>query len=157
MSDRREHPDEEHEARCRIAASECTAFTLRKAARAIARIYDESMAPAGLRGTQFSLLIALSMAEEMPVQTLADHLALDRTTLTRNLAPLERDGLIESAPGTDRRLRLVRLSPRGRRALVKALPLWEEAQRRVVRGLGRPGWRQLIEGLRAAATLPASG
>ena len=143
-----------HRQRCLTVASECTAHGLRKAARALSRIYDEAMAPAGLRGTQFNLLVALSLAPEAPVAKVAEELGLDRTTLTRNLGPLERDGLVESVADQDRRVRRLRLTERGRDVLADALPRWEEAQRAVVRALGQTRWRELMHGLRAAASLP---
>ena len=142
-------------ARCLAAARECTAAGLRSAARAVGRIYDEVMAPSGLRGTQLSLLVALSLTGGAPIARLADELALDRTTLSRNLAPLERDGLVASVAGDDRRVRMVGLTAEGRRTLARALPLWEEAQRRVVTALGKRRWRELMDGLTAAATLGA--
>jgi DNA-binding MarR family transcriptional regulator len=137
-----------------VAANECTGFGVRKAARALSRIYDEALAPAGLRGTQFNLLVALSLAGEAPVAKVADELGLDRTTLTRNLAPLERDGLVKSVADADRRVRRLRLTERGHEVLADALPRWERAQRQVVAALGKARWRELMDGLRAAANLP---
>jgi DNA-binding MarR family transcriptional regulator len=134
-------------------ARDCTASNLRRATRAVASIYDAQMAPTGLRSTQFNLLTAAALAGEAPVTRLAEILGLDRTTLTRNLAPLERDGLLESRPTADRRVRQVRLTAAGRKALVRALPRWEAAQRRVVAALGEPGWRQLIDHLRTASAI----
>src|SRR5687768_18110109 len=132
-------------------ATECTAARLRRASRAMSRHYDEILAPSGLRGTQFSLLVALSLTGQAPVLRLADELGLDRTTMTRNLAPLERDGLVGSVPGADRRIRLIHLTEAGRRKLAKALPLWEQAQRRVVDTLGERRWRELLSALQTAA------
>jgi DNA-binding MarR family transcriptional regulator len=143
-----------HRQRCLTVASECTAHGLRKAARALSRLYDQAMAPAGLRGTQFDLLVALSLAREAPVAKVAEELGLDRTTLTRNLGPLERDGLVESVPGDDRRVRRLRLTERGHDVLADALPRWERAQRQVVAALGKTRWRELMDGVRAAASLP---
>ena len=143
-----------HRQRCLTVAGECTGFGVRKAARALSRIYDEAMAPAGLRGTQFNLLVALSLAPEAPVAKVAEELGLDRTTLTRNLGPLERDGLVESVPDDDRRVRRLRLTERGHDVLADALPRWERAQREVVAALGKTRWRELMDGLRAAASLP---
>jgi DNA-binding MarR family transcriptional regulator len=143
-----------HRQRCLTVASDCTGHGLRKAARALSRVYDEAMAPAGLRGTQFNLLVALSLAPEAPVAKVADELGLDRTTLTRNLGPLERDGLVESVAGDDRRVRRLRLTARGHDVLADALPRWEGAQRKVVAALGKTRWRELMDGLRAAASLP---
>ena len=78
-------------------ARECTGASLRRAARAISGLYDARLAETGLRGTQFSLLVAIALAGEPPVTMLAERLGLDCTTMTRNLAPLERDGLVEDA------------------------------------------------------------
>jgi DNA-binding MarR family transcriptional regulator len=132
-------------------ATECTAARLRRASRALSKFYDEVLEPSGLRGTQFSLLVALSLTGPAPLLRVADELGLDRTTMTRNLAPLERDGLVASVPGNDRRVRLIQLTDAGRRALAKALPLWEKAQRRVVDTLGERRWRELLAALQAAA------
>jgi DNA-binding MarR family transcriptional regulator len=140
-------------ARCLMVARECTAFGLRKASRALARIYDPILADAGLRSTQLNLLVALALVGEAAVSRVSDELGLDRTTLTRNLGPLERDGLVERAPGSDRRVRLIRLSDRGRQTLAEALPLWEQAHRQVVAGLGKARWRELMDSLEVAAHL----
>jgi DNA-binding MarR family transcriptional regulator len=145
----------ELKAMCQRVSRECTADNLRRASRAVAGFYDAAIAPTGLRGTQMSLLVAVSLAGEMPVSRLASLLGLDRTTLSRNLGPLERDGLLESLPGADARVRLVALSTKGRKALERALPRWQKAQEQVVRALGQPRWRELIEGLQTAASLSA--
>ena len=134
-------------------ARECTAANLRRAARAVASIYDAQIAPTGLRSTQFSLLTAIALAGDVPVARLAEILGLDRTTMTRNLAPLERDGLVESRPTADRRVRQVRLTASGRQLVRRALPRWEAAQRLVVEALGESGWRQLMDRLRTAAAI----
>jgi DNA-binding MarR family transcriptional regulator len=144
-------------ARLLAVATECNAAKLRRASRAMSRFYDETLAPSGLRGTQFSLLVALSLTGEAPVLRLADELGLDRTTMTRNLLPLERDGLIASSPGPDRRVRLIKLTEQGRRTLATALPLWEKAQRRVVETLGGGRFHELLAALQATTSLQVEG
>jgi DNA-binding MarR family transcriptional regulator len=135
---------------CLQVARECTAARLRRAARAVAAVYDEAIADAGVRGTQLSLLTALYLSGEAPVSRLAELLDLDRTTMTRNLEPLEREGLIETdGAGGDRRVRLVRLTPRGARALDRGLPRWQGAQEKVKKRLGGVGWRRLMRELDA--------
>jgi DNA-binding MarR family transcriptional regulator len=119
----------------------------------MSHFYDEILEPSGLRGTQFSLLVALSLTGEAPVLRLADELGLDRSTMTRNLAPLERDGLVVSAEGPDRRVRLIQLTEAGRRALATALPLWEKAQRRFIEALGEHRFRELLAALQATAAV----
>ena len=89
---------------------QCTAFNLRKASRAVSQLFDDALRDTGLRGGQFSILSMVLYRQPIALRALADHLVMDRTTLTRNLKPLERDGLIRIEPGTDRRVREV--SPR---------------------------------------------
>jgi DNA-binding MarR family transcriptional regulator len=138
---------------CLRVSTECTASQLRRAARAISRVHDHHLAPSGLRGTQFNLLVALSLFGQVSLVRLADRLGIERTTLTRNLRPLEREGLVTSSPGKDQRVRLLRLTHDGQRALERAMPLWEEAQKRVVSGLGARRWQTLLDGLSAASVL----
>jgi len=96
-------------------------------------LYDDALAKSGIKITQFSLLRAVERNEPASVTALAEDLDLDRTTLARNLNPLERDGLIEVAAGRDRRVTEVRLTAMGRKAIAKALPLWQKAQEEVGR------------------------
>jgi DNA-binding MarR family transcriptional regulator len=138
-------------------AETCTALNLRNATRAITGLYDDAMRPAGVRISQFGLLAALAVSEEATVSKLAGVLGLDRTTMTRNLGPLLRRGLIASETGADARSRVLRLTEKGRAALVRALPLWQRAQARVVRGLGEARWKGLLQGLKATAALARSG
>src|SRR5262249_52441202 len=133
--------------------TECTASHLRRASRAISRIHDQALEPAGLSGSQFSLLVALSLFGEAPLQRVAEELGLDRTTLTPNPQPLERDGLVASSPGKDQRVRLLRLTEAGQRTLQRAYPLWEEAQATVVKALGQRRWMTLLAGLEATSQL----
>src|SRR5262245_53691714 len=138
-------------------ASHCVCFSLRKAARAATQVYDKALEPTGLRVTQFSLMVALSLSEELTLSQVAERLVMDRTTLTRNVAPLERDGLVTSERGPDRRERYLRLTAAGRRALARALPPWRRAQAQVVAGIGHGAWRALRGGLEeftAACTDP---
>ncbi len=127
---------------------DCACFNLRKTARAITQLYDEALRPSGLRCTQFSLLIATTMLEPVTVTHLAEIVVMDRTTLARNLRPLEKMGLMNVEPGDDLRTRIVTLTTRGKEVLSKALPLWEKAQDRVVRGLGQERWASLQANLK---------
>jgi DNA-binding MarR family transcriptional regulator len=136
-----------------LIPEQCAAFNLRRAARAISRRFEEVIGKSGLRGTQFTLLVAISTADGAPVTAIADALGLERTTLTRNLTPLERDGLLKIAPGSDRRVRRLHLTAKGRSALEQALPYWKRAQESVIADLGSKRWNELLDGLKAAATL----
>jgi DNA-binding MarR family transcriptional regulator len=93
---------------------------------------------------------------EAPVTELSRALVMDRTTLARNLKPLESLGLLTVEAGTDRRRHLVRLTERGRQALARALPYWEQAQHQVVTRLGQEQWHTLRASLQATMTLAQS-
>ena len=121
-------------------STDCACFNVRKAARALTALYDRALAPAGLRATQGTLLVALARAGDIPVTRLAGILGMDRTTLTRNLEPLERARLVAIRPGPDRRVKLASITEAGRKALARAMPLWREAQRQVVEGAGGGRW-----------------
>src|SRR5206468_2112465 len=114
----------------------CAAGNLRRTTRALTQLYDDMLQPSGLRITQFSLLVNIGRIEQATIGQLAELLIIDRTTLTRNLRVLEKDGLLETVDGGDQRTHTVRLTVKGERALAKALPLWEQAQARIVSGVG---------------------
>ena len=102
---------------------------VQRAARAVARRYDEALRPMRLTNGQFSLLMSLNRLEAPSMGQVASLLAMDRTTLTANLKPLERRGLVKVTVGeTDRRSRLMMLTPAGRAVLGEALPMWKRAQ-----------------------------
>ena len=122
----------------------CTCLELRKATRVVTQQFDRSLQSTGLKATQFSVLATLSGAtEKMSINELAHALTADRTTVTRNLKPLETAGYIRSETAGDRRMRMVELTQAGRQKLNEALPLWESAQRSVVKHLGKKDWRAL--------------
>ena len=135
----------------------CTCFNLRKAARAVTQFYSGIIRVSDLRGTQFSILAIVTMKGSATIKQLADLLVMDRTTLTRDLKVMEDHGLIKIASGKDRRMRVVTLTARGRKALVNALPLWERAQARMVQGLGEERFRRLLSDLAAAVTVARAG
>lgn len=108
---------------------ECNSAALRQAARAVGQMYDQHLAQVGLRGGQFSILAALARKGPLSVGALAALVGLDRTTLNRVLKPLQRDALVVAeASDTDRRSRLLVLSPAGRERLAQARVHWEAAQ-----------------------------
>ena len=84
---------------------------------------------------------------------LAHELAMDRTTLARNLEPLQRDGLVEVTPGKDQRTRMVRLTARGAELVAKAIPLWEQGQKSVIEHLGVARWTALMGDLSALVSM----
>ncbi len=128
----------------------CLFLGLRRADRAAMQIYDEALRPCGLRATQFGLLVALRVLAPVSVSALARKAVMDRSTLTRNLAPLERAGLVRTEPGEDRRVRMVSLTARGQRALARAYPSWRDAQTRAQTLLGEELSGDLIARLHTA-------
>jgi DNA-binding MarR family transcriptional regulator len=119
----------------------------RMAARAITRTYDDALRSTGLRATQLSVLAAVGARGALSIQSLADSLEMDRTTLTRNLRPLEDRGYVLLAPERRHRSRVLTLTDAGHAVLMEALPLWEQAQRRIKRRLGAERWPAVQEAL----------
>jgi DNA-binding MarR family transcriptional regulator len=112
-------------------ARECNCLAIRQASRHVTQFYDQLLAPSGLRTTQYAILSRLQRSGPMPINALAAALVMDRTTLGRNILPLERDGLIEiGASPADRRRREVRLTPDGAARLRAARRGWAVAQQR---------------------------
>lgn len=117
----------------------CLCLHAQRAARALARRFDEALRPYGLTNGQFSLLMALNRPEPSPMAPVAELLAMDRTTLTANLKPLERRGLLQVLTDRrDRRSRRLLLTEAGRALLARAMPAWTEThaavERQVVHG-----------------------
>jgi DNA-binding MarR family transcriptional regulator len=108
--------------------------------RAVTQLYDDVLRPSGLRVTQFSILATIAGMGEANLKQLEDTLAIDQTTLTRSLNLLERGGLIERASHPDGRIKAMRLTSKGGRALEVARPLWAQAQDEVFRELGTKAW-----------------
>ncbi|KUL93068.1 MarR family transcriptional regulator [Bosea sp. WAO] len=104
----------------------CLCLHLQRAARALARLFDEALRPLGLTNQQFSLLMSLNRPEPPSIAPVANLLGMDRTTLTAALKPLERRGLVTVSPGDkDRRSRLLAITPEGIALLARAMPIWQ--------------------------------
>ena len=138
------------------ACVDCACFNVRKAARVITQNFDEIMQPSGLRATQFTILVMIASSDAATMSELADKLVMDRTTLTRNLKPLQEQGLIKDVSGADRRTRSINLTGKGRGMLLKTLPLWKKAQARMTRYLGEQRFAGLLGELRSFERLTAS-
>ena len=110
----------------------CLCLHVQRAARALARRFDEALRPFGVTNGQFSLLMSLNRPEPPPMGPVASLLAMDRTTLTAALKPLERRGLVEvSHHPTDRRNRILKLTGKGRNLLASAMPVWQSTHHEV--------------------------
>lgn len=110
---------------------------LRRTARRVTQAYDSALRPVGLKLTQYSVLANVVQDGGLSITELAERLASDRTTLTRNLRPMERAGWIAIAAGADRRCRAVGITKAGQAIFEQALPLWQEAERHFRRKMGR--------------------
>lgn len=111
----------------RMVRDACLCLHVQRAARALARRFDEGLRPVGLTNGQFSLLMSLNRAEPAAMASVAALLGMDRTTLTAALKPLRRRGLLRiGADRSDRRSRIAVLTPKGRRLLVRAVPFWRK-------------------------------
>jgi DNA-binding MarR family transcriptional regulator len=143
----------------RHSTDACACTALRKATRVAAQLYDRHLEQSGLTTAQFSLLAALYYAQSIPMKRLAARLAMERTSLTRILAPLEKKGLVEiKVSAEDARVRMVTITALGLERLISALPLWQEAQAKMEKKLGKAGWDQLRASLQqAVAAARAAG
>lgn len=139
---------------CSEIVRSCAVFNLRRAARAVTSSYESDMRDLGLKATQFSLLVAAFLGGPVAISQLAERMAMDRTTLTRNLKPLQKRGLLQVVPGRDRRTREVVLTADGRQLLDRAVPIWQQSQARLVGSLGEQRFESLLGEL--AATVKAA-
>jgi len=128
--------------------AECACFDLRKATRAVSRMYDDFLRDAGLNITQLSMLRLIRAGKELSISTLGRYMVMDRTSITRALAPLERDGLIQSQPAADKRIRIVSITNKGRKLLENAEPGWRKAQETLIDTIGEDRWRAMSALLR---------
>ncbi|MBI5445035.1 MAG: winged helix-turn-helix transcriptional regulator [Deltaproteobacteria bacterium] len=126
----------------------CACYNIRKAARAVTQFYDAALRPSGLRLNQFSILMSLKVLGPSSLGALAEATVTDRTTMTRNLRPLEKQGFVRSEPGADPRSRRIVLTDVGASAVEAAVPLWEETQKAVKGSVGDVQIESLLSTLR---------
>ena len=130
----------------------CLCLAAQRAARSLARRFDDALRPAELTSGQFSLLMSLNQPSPPSIGSIANLLAMDRTTLTANLKPLERRGLLDIAVDPeDRRSRRLVLTNEGRRMLAEALPIWQRVHADIDQSLGSLDAGALRKGLRGLA------
>ncbi len=135
-------------AKCREIGRSCACYNLRRAARAVSRLYDDFLRPSGLRATQVSLLMSAKLRGPVTLSELARLTVTERTTLTRNLTILEKKGFVRIDPGeSDRRERKVALTEQGEEALLVVVPLWEKVQAHIEEGLGEDRLGSLLKDL----------
>jgi len=142
------------QAACERVATECACEGLRRASRAVSKVYESAYAPFGLTATQFAILVAVHLFVRAPLSRMAERLVLDRTSLYRALKPLVRRKCLAIQPGRDRRERVAVLTVTGERLLAQVLPVWEATQRKFAVTLGEKATAALT--VQAAASIPAA-
>ena len=136
----------------RVSVRDCNCFSARKAARHITQVYDTILAPSGLRSTQYMILAVLNERGPLSVNELADVMVMNRTTMGKNLRPLERDDLVTvSVSDLDRRSRTIALTRHGSKMLDRAYPLWKAAHSSFQKRHGK----QFLEDLRGMLEIVA--
>jgi len=137
---------------------ECVMFQLRCATRIVTRRYEDALKPVGLKSGQFSLLAALLDGAPAPLGRVADALCMDRTTLSRNLRPLEERGLVASMPHPqDGRIRALQITTAGQAVIEEAIPLWQEAQKESFAHLPEAKWKAVKSELKKLAADEVEG
>lgn len=126
--------------------TQCASFNLRKASRLVSQMFDEALAPVGLRSTQVVMLVVIGRRGPVSMTELARELILTPSTLSRNIRPLERAGYIR-IEAADMRRKTVTLTPKGEEILLQCVPLWTEVQTKFLEGIGAETWNTLLSNL----------
>jgi DNA-binding MarR family transcriptional regulator len=129
----------------------CVCFNLRWVTRAVTQFYDSEMRRHGIRPTQGTILLALNARESWSMAELSDWLGMDRTTLVRNLQPLQRDGLVHAGGGGRGRRVELAITAKGRKQIENLTPAWKSAQSAAVKTLGEKRWSAILSDLETAA------
>ena len=130
-----------------MSVDACTCGEIRRAARAVTLLYDKAFESSGLLSTQLGVLYTIYNSASITISKLAGEFDMDRTTLTRNLSVLERQGLINISSGKDHRTRIITITSKGTNSIANAIPLWNEIQRKVKQEMGEKAWHELIQSL----------
>ena len=130
----------------------CVCFNLRRATRAVTQFYDAELRRHGIRPTQTPILTALAAKPGWSMEELSDFLGLERTTLVRNLRPLQREGWVNASGGGRGSRVALSITARGRKELDRFAPAWRSAQRALVKTLGEPRWSSILSDLQHATS-----
>src|SRR3954452_11909180 len=133
------------------AAENCVCFNLRWVTRLVTQFYDAEMRRHGIRPTQGTILASLMAKESWNMAELSDWLGMERTTLVRNLRPLQRDGLVQINGGGRGRLVELAITAKGRKQIEKLTPAWKSAQTAAAKTLGKKRWSAMLTDLEIAA------
>ena len=133
------------------AVENCVCFNLRWVTRKVTQFYDAEMRRHGIRPTQGTILVSLNARENWNMADLSDWLGMDRTTLVRNLRPLQRDGLVKAVGGGRGNRVELAITSKGRKQIERLAPAWKSAQTAAVKTLGKKRWSAILSDLEAAA------
>ncbi|REK11457.1 MAG: MarR family transcriptional regulator [Planctomycetota bacterium] len=128
-------------------ARTCACFNFRKASRSVTQLFDQILAPTGLRSTQLVILITGQVLGPSSIARLARELVMDRSTLTRNLKPLMNMGLVQFTRGDGGRQKAVEVTTEGQQALLRSAPYWQQAQTHLVNRFGTEQWERIMADL----------
>jgi len=142
---------------CEEINRQCCCFNMRKVTRAVTQYFDRFLEPTGIRATQFTLLVALFSTKGKTLTEIAETLVMDRTTLTRNLKPLEKLSLIATVQTLDKRSKAYVLTDKGEQIVEKCIPLWQKAQSSVVNALGDDMYKDTISKLTRMLSITSNG
>ncbi len=132
------------------APENCVCFNLRWVTRAITQFYDAEIRRHGIRPTQGTILASLQAKDSWNMADLSDWLGMERTTLVRNLRPLQRDGFVNVGGGGRGNLVELSITAKGRKQVEKLVPAWKSAQAAVVKTLGEKRWSAILSDLETA-------
>jgi len=141
---------------CEAINRQCCCFNMRKVTRAVTQYFDRFLEPAGVRATQFTLLVALFSTKGKTLTEIAEDLVMDRTTLTRNLKPLEKMGLIATVQTLDKRSKAYMLTEKGEQTVDRCIPMWQQAQNSVVNSLGDETYKDIVGKLSRMLTITSN-
>ena len=133
------------------AVENCVCFNLRWVTRKVTQFYDAEMRRHGIRPTQGTILVSLNARENWNMADLSDWLGMDRTTLVRNLRPLQRDGLVKAVGGGRGNRVELAITSKGRKQIERLAPAWKSAQTAAVKTLGKKRWSAILSDLETAA------
>ena len=133
------------------AMENCVCFNLRSVARVVTQFFDAEIRRHGIRPTQRTILMALSAEESWTMAALSDWLGMDRTTLVRNLGPLQRDGMVQTVGGGRGGRVELSITAKGQKKIKESLPAWRSAQSAAVKTLGEQRWSAILSDLETAA------
>ncbi len=135
------------------AAAVCACANFRKVSRTVTQLFDQALQPSGLRSTQFIILLEIATVPSPTIALLARRLVMDPSTVTRNLRPLEKQGLIKTVSTENRRGRVLTLTLEGHERVEQVVPLWERTQNLFIKKLGQKRWSILFKHLQATVTI----